>query len=196
MSKRVGPPKGARFEADLGDGFALWDVSHLLPRHRWKRYKKRDPGKVVRLYCHHSGAYGRDGYSGLLNSTRYVTRARGFAGCAYTFWLPRRPDVDSMGRSVIYRGVAPADVSWHSGRAANHHGDSLCFQGNLRRTTPTSAQYDGAEVFCDWWKRQAPRAVDRAISMHNEASDFGGRSKFVCPGPHVTAWVKSYRSES
>lgn len=187
-------PKGARLEADLGRGWALWDVSHLLPKNPRKRQKTR-AADTVRLYHHHSGAYGRNGYQGLLNATRYCIRARNFPGCPYTFWLARKPDVDFDGRKVIYRGVRPETRSWHTGRRANDHGEALAWQGNLRRTTPTSAQYDGAEVFCDWWKRQAPRAVDRAISMHNEASDFGGRSKFVCPGPHVTAWVKSYRSE-
>lgn len=189
--------KGAILEAHLSRDWALYDVSHLLPKHRWKKPRRlRRTGPAERLYHHHSGAYGRDGFRGLLNATRYVIRARNMTGCPYPFWNARVPDIDHDGHYAIYRGVPEMQWAPHSGGLANHHGEALAWQGNLRRMMPTALQYEGAEALCDWWMQQHPRAEVKPISMHSESGEFGGRSKSVCPGRHVAAWVEGYRSKT
>jgi hypothetical protein len=188
----TGIPPGARLEADLGHGVALYDVSHLLQR--TPREQHRDPADIVRVYHHHSGALGRDGYQGLAASVRYVVMMRKppFPGPAYTYWLSYSPDLDGEQRMAVYRAQPDDIVSWHTGLAANRHGVAICWQGNLSKARPTAAQRRMSERLCLWLEDRHPGLEH---SYHAEAGRYGGRTKATCPGPHVRTWVDSWRSQ-
>jgi hypothetical protein len=181
-------PSGAKLESDLGAGVALYDVAHLLER--TPREKRRNPAAIVRLFHHHSGALGRDGFGGLAASARYVVEQREFRGPAYTYWLAFTPDTDGEGRLVVYRAQPDDVVSSHTG-GLNATGIAACWQGNLGKTRPSAAQRRMAERLCLYLERRHPSLEH---SFHAEAAKFGGRSKKTCPGPHVTRWVEAWRS--
>jgi hypothetical protein len=185
-------PREAKLEADLGKGVALYDVAHLLLR--TKREKHRDPKDILRVYHHHSGALGRDGFTGLDASVRYVVQNRkpAFAGPAYTYWLSFAPDLDGEMRMVVYRAQPDDVASSHTG-GLNATGIAIAWQGNLGKTRPSGAQRRMAERLCLYLEARHPGLTH---SFHAEAGMFGGRPKPTCPGPHVAAWVKAWRSDA
>lgn len=219
-----GVPEGAIFEADLGGGWALYDVSDILPKNPKGGYPTREDGvgkkprylnrkrtksdiKIVRVYNHHSGAKGRDGYAGLLASVKYSIRdkkrerkngneyiQKGWPGAPYTFWMCVEPDIDAEGRKVIYRCNKDEVRSYHTGNAANDHGLGLAWQGNLTTIEPSKDQYEGAERLFAYLHANHELAKRKPFSFHAEADEFGGKKKPTCPGPHVEAFVKDYRS--
>ena len=186
-------PDGATFEADLGNGVALYDVSAMLPRHESKVYSTREPGGIVRAYAHHSGALGADGYAGMANSAQYAIDHRGWPGMPYTAWLPYVPDIDADGRLVIYRGQKDVVRSYHTGGEANAHGVGYALQGDLSVTAPSIAQHRLFHAFVLWLARSYALSGDNGLSFHSESAQYGGSGKSSCPGPHVEALVKEAR---
>lgn len=178
-----------RLETDLTPRVALWDATDILPSGK-SRYPKRPEGDIRVCFFHHSGATGKDGYDGLLASTRYVVRKRGWSGCPYTFWVPRVPDVDESGRMIVYRCNRYDARSWHTGRNANGIGIAVCFQGNLSKTPPTEEQFEMAAALVQIIKEDFPGIE---WSFHSEADWYGGRRKKACPGPFVESWVRGVR---
>jgi hypothetical protein len=194
-------PEGAVFEAELGPGVALYDVSALLKKtteaikEKQKRKdaeQKRPVSQIVRVYHHNSGAKGRDGFAGLLASARFSVEHRSFPGAAYTYWLPMLPDVDGAGRFAVYRAQPDDVVSWHTGGAANRHGIAVCWQGNLTAELPSVAQYHMANELCRWLDKRHQLDPKAPHSLHARAGTWGGKAKATCPGPHVDAWVEAY----
>lgn len=231
-------PEGAIFEADLGaDQFgcawALYDVSHLLPVNPKGGYPTRVEGigtkpkyskdkaltaddvKIVRVYNHHSGAKGSDGFAGLKASVGYSIRdkkkkrklksgprkgesveytEKGWPGGPYTFWLCVKADRDAEGRKVIYRGNPDELRTYHTGSQANDHGLGLAWQGNLTTVKPSKDQLGGASVLFPHLHAKHDLAQHKPFSFHSESEEFGGSGKPSCPGPHVEKFVKDYRS--
>ncbi len=186
-------PDGAIFEADLGDGVALYDVSHLLPKNPRKRQRKRDVAGIVRVYVHKSGGIGKPGYEGLLGSTRYVVQRRGFPCSAYTFWASRVPDVDAEGRLVLYRANLDDTRSWHTGRQCNDHGVALSLQGNPSKHPLTAKQKRLAAAGLAYCTARYSLSDDTPIGTHSDSKRFGsGKSKKTCPGIRAEQWLKDY----
>lgn len=190
-----GIPEGAVFDGELAKGIALYDVTHVLPRHPRKLYAERDPAQICRVYHHHSGALGKPGFDGARRSARYVVESRDWPGFAYTFWLAYEADRDPEDRRVVYRCNRDETRSYHTGAQSNTHGVAVCWQGNLREREPSEDQQEMAEALYAWTLGHYQLADDRPHSFHSEAGDFGGRAKSVCPGPHVEAWVRRRRGE-
>jgi len=189
-------PGDAIFEARIAGGVHLYDVAALLPKHAWKRYSVRDPEQIERVYFHHSGAHGADGFQGLFNSARYVVEHKEAPACAYPYWLSPEPDRDNEGALVIYRGVPDILVQWATG-GANPHSTAACFQGNTSKRPLTSAQIEMAEALIPWlYERHMRVAANgwRGLSWHSEADRWGGRSKAACPGTHAELWLANYRA--
>ncbi len=185
-------PDGAELEVDLG-GIAVWDVSHLLPKHQTKRYQKRELSAVTHLFVHHSGRLGKPGYQGLLNSTRYVVTHRGFPGCAYHLWIPFYGSKDSEGRLIVYRANRPETRSWHTGGRLNGFGESLCLQGNTTQKPLSPSQKECLEALLPWRWDSIPSQVTPTLSWHSEANLSGGKPKPACPGKNAVAWLETYR---
>lgn len=186
-------PIEARLEADLGNGVALYDVSHLLKRNPAKE-ETRDDGSILRVYHHHSGALGPVGYNGLLGSVRFTANIRRWPSPPYTYWLSFEPETDDDGRLVVYRCNQDSVRSYHTGFSANDHGVGIAWQGNLSRRRPSGGQRLMATQLCAWLDRRHRLSKTCPHSFHSEAHNFGGKRKAACPGPHVTQWVRDYRS--
>jgi hypothetical protein len=125
----AGVPDSARFEKEIAPGVAIWDVSHLLPKHQSRRYKKRDPKNIRTIAYHKSGADGLPGFAGLMVCVQYVIRSKNYPGAAYTYWGSRKPDRDNAGRLVVYRCHADEVHSWHTGGVINGIGIAVGWQG-------------------------------------------------------------------
>ncbi len=201
-------PTGAIFEDELAGGVALYDVTDVLPRNKKRKYKTRETSGIIRVYNHHSGALGKDGFQGAANSARYRVKdrtkklpngstklIRGWPGMPYTYWYCYEPDRDEDNRIVVYRCNADATRSYHTGKKANDHGVGNCWQGNLTVREPSNAQIEMAEAHFPWLMARHDLADDRPFSFHSEAGAFGGKKKPTCPGPHVTKWVSEYRDK-
>jgi len=191
-------PTGAILETIIAGGIALYDVSHVLARHKTRTYPDRPVGDIVRLYVHHSGRLGREGFGGLSQSTRYVVRSRNFPGCAYHYWVSYDPDIDGDGQLVVYRGHHDHVRCWHTGDQANGHGLSVALQGNTTTRPISPAQAEALEGLVPWLRERYSDqlASDRWLSGHWEAGDFDGRSKPACPGERGKAWVQEYRAHA
>jgi hypothetical protein len=232
-------PEGAIFEADLGtDPFgcrwALYDVSEILPVNQKRGgYPTRADGigtkpkyaqrkltaadvEIIRVYNHHSGAKGRDGFAGLKASVGYSTRdkkktrvvksgpnkgtrreytERGWPGGPYTFWNCVKADMDAEGRKVIYRVNKDELRTYHTGSQANDHGVGLAWQGNLTVIKPSQDQIGGATVLNAYCVVRYKLSENKPFSWHSESKEFGGSGKAACPGPHVEAFVGAYRDK-
>lgn len=191
-------PKKAILEAVLPGNIAIYDVSHLLPKPRVWRFNKRPRGtKIQRLFFHHSGRYGKDGYKGAYNSIKYTIRERDFGARAYHFWLSYKPDKDNVGNIVIYRLAPDAERAWHTGQKANDNGLGIAFQGNLspgNTGKPSSDQIKMAEALVNWNIERHNITLPNGLSFHSEAKKWGAKkNKASCPGPYVVKWVKERR---
>ncbi len=183
-------------EAQLSPDVMLYNASSLLATHKTKRYRKKKPEKIKRVYIHHSGADNPeiDGFRAMAASARFVTQHRGFPGFAYTYWVSIMADRDSLCRLVCYRGQ-PDDVrSWHTGLLANAD-IAICLEGNTSKLELSSDQEQVLEALVPWLlKRHWRIKLPHGLSMHSEAWKFGGRRKKACPGSHAEEWVKAYRA--
>lgn len=192
-------PTGAIKEVVLPGGIAIYDISDILPKPKLPRFNTRPVGtKINRVFFHNSGAYGKDGYDGVLGSVRYVINERNFGARPYHFWLARKPDIDSDGNIVIYRMAKDAERCWHTGGEANEKGIGVVWQGNLhpgKTGEPTRAQYNMAETLTNWLIGRHALTLPDGLSFHAEADRWGGHKKPSCPGPYVQEWIKNRRLE-
>ena len=180
-------PDGAVYEADLGGGVALYDVSHLLPKHPTKRY--RDRGQPTEQYVHHSGKLGRPGYAGMYNSTRYTVRARGWPGFAYTTWIPYLPVFDPAGNVCVLRGNPDTVRTYHAGSGPNTRAVSHCLQGNTTRRPLSNAQLKCLKQLLPWY-------IDR-LQVHTYGhceAPADGHRKATCPGTHAQTFIHGLRT--
>ena len=196
-------PTAAKFEADLGDA-VIFDVSHLLPKHAFKRYENRSVAEIDRIVLHKSGANGPPGYNGAVGMARFCVDHRGWPGAAYHFWLSQNPDKDNAGKPVIYRCNATSTRSYHTGKLCNRFGISIAFQGNydgdgdfIAENQPTDVQMLMAGLLVSHlrgqhqivFEKQGPDD-DWGLTGHWEWG------KPVCPGDFVRMWAMRKRGET
>lgn len=181
--------------AEIAGGVALYDVSHLLPRHKTKRYEMRTAPTLPVAFVHHSGALGRAGLDGVIASARYAIREPSegrrktvFPGLAYHYWVPYRAVHDEDGRLVVYLGNHETLRSWHTGGEAND-GIGVCLQGNLTVRKISASQVECLEALLPW----LGVGTTRALSWHSESGSYGGSGKPSCPGRSAEAWLTRYR---
>jgi len=186
-------PVQATLEAVIAGGVALWDVHHLLPRHKTLRYEAR-VGAIRRVYVHHSGALGAAGYPGALASARYSV-GEDFPGAAYHYWIPAETLRDPYGRLVVLRLNDDRTRCWHTGRAANHHGVGVALQGDTTAAPLTTSHEECLEALLPWL-RERHQLGPAWMSWHAEADRFGGKPKPTCPGKHAEAWLTAYRDRA
>jgi len=183
-------PCGAIFEADLGGGVALYDVSHALPTHASKKYPIRTRA-VEGVVVHHSGADGADGFLGLVNHASYCVEHSDWAGAAYHVWVSGTADRDGEGRIAVYRANPDETLAWATG-GCNEITMGLGFQGDLSERMMTPDQRAAFEPLVGWMlSRHSLRTM--ALGLHSEAHRWGGRPKASCPGPFLTEMVRRYR---
>lgn len=172
---------------------ALYDVRHLLRKHKTKKERPRpqllDRYKVA---IHHSGATGRVGLRGVLASLNYVLNKKNrltrrpspFPAFPYHIWVPYHDVRDMQGRSVVYVTRDFEARAWHTGGKINDERIGLVFQGNSSRRVRSDAAMVLAElstVFTDKidWNDPCP---------HSLGKQFGGsKSKDSCPGRGIEA---------
>lgn len=194
-------PRNAKLEKVLPGGIAIYDVSEVLPTPPRPRFNTRPRGtKIVRVFFHHSGAYGKDGYEGAEKSMQFVMQTRNFGARAYHFWLSRKPDVDAEGNIVIYRLAKDEERCWHTGNLCNDNGVGVVWQGNLHpdhNGAPTAEQYKMAEALTDWLIERYELSLPDGLSFHAEAKKWGAsKNKESCPGPYVKPWAIERRNRS
>ncbi len=193
------PPKYAVVEAVLGR-VVIYDVAHLLPKHKVKKWRTRR-GDIVRCYVHHSGRDGAEGFDGFRNSASYSTRKKrrrngtmmeGWAGTPYTFWIPDLPDLDPEGRIIVYRGNPDEMRTYHTGGRANTHGVSWCFQGNRTKKGPSPEQVEAWKAFVPYATRRYGLRLEESwapFCPHSASRKWGGSGKKACPGPFIERLV-------
>lgn len=206
-------PVGAVLEAMLSEHAVLYDVSHILPRGATP-YRVRDPSQIRFIVIHKSGADGPAGYAGAVASARYQIRekrdgGRGWPGMAYTYWLPREPDRDELGRIVAYRCNPDTARSYHTGGVMNGLGVGIGVQGNYDgdwdlvggvpnvERAPTDAQMELLDGLVTHLTLQhgivlgldpaKPDDDDYGLTGHWE------HGKAVCPGDALRQWVCARR---
>ena len=176
-----------------GDGVqvALYDVVNELPRHRERRYGRREAEQIRGQYIHHSGALrGGDGFAHMCSSARYVVKHRGWPGFAYTTWIPFFDCFDSAGARVVYRGNYDETVTYHAGKGPNQKGIAHCLQGNLSRREISTHQQMVLPVVLAFFAQKLG-IPDQCIG-HFQATD--GSPKATCPGISGKAWVLGYQA--
>jgi hypothetical protein len=204
------PPKEAKFEAHLGDGCALWDVSNMLPRHPVKSYRSRDTSAIRTILLHKSGADGPAGYRGALGMTRYCISprppqgyGRNWPGAPYHVWLPKEPDTDRDDNLVAYRCQPDRVRCYHTGGVMNEVGIGIAVQG----------YYDGdGDMVADVEPTDAQKRMLGAIVEHFRVKyrvvfdklgpddDYGlsghwEHGKPVCPGDWIRMWAVKLRGD-
>lgn len=201
------PPKGAIFEEAQGNDVALYDVVDLLPRHKWRRYKRRAVEGIDLLILHHSGRLSREHqcFNGMKNSARFVTTQRavpgagpaaelGWPGFPYQAWIPYGDVFDHDGRRVWFRGNHDETRSWHTG-GLNHRGWSICLQGSLGTVPPSEHQLICLREAVPWaCERFGIHRASQVIG-HCDAGQYGGHRKRACPGHFVESWLHGLRTE-
>jgi len=179
------------FEAQIAGGVRLYDASHLCPRTQ-KRRKVRNVDAIDRLFVHHSGALGKEGVRGALNSASYVVKKRKFPGPAYTFWVPFEALRDAEGHLVILRLNEDSERSWHTGNRANDRGVAVALQGNTSKRPLSFSHEESLEALIPWCVERYNLSMPDGLSWHSKAEGDGGRSKKACPGSNAEAWLKGY----
>jgi hypothetical protein len=207
-------PKDAILEAELDDNVAIYDVSHLLPKHPSARYHFRKPRDIRTCIYHKSGADGRPGYDGLENCVAYCIRSKqpNYPGAPYHFWLARIPDEDAHGKLVIYRAQPDNVHSWHSGGPMNKIGISIACQGNYDgqwdlitydtpkiEREPTHEQWRMLEALLPY--QIARYALDGVNGgKHPDGvwtlSGHWEHGKAVCPGDALRSWIIRKRAST
>lgn len=193
-------PNGAKLEKVLPGGIAIYDVSDVLPSPARPRFNRRPRGvNIIRVFFHHSGAYGKDGFEGAENSVNFVINQRNFGARPYHYWLAYKPDRDEQGNIVIYRLAKDDERAWHTGNAANDNGIGVVWQGNLHPDhdgNPSPEQYRMAEALTKWLLEKYDLPLPNGLSFHAEAKKWGAnKNKPSCPGPFVQAWVEERRTQ-
>lgn len=189
-------PPGAKLEAVIAPGVALYDVSHLLPRGKHRRATRRPKGqRIDAAFVHHSGALGMPGFEGLRRAVLFMTQQRDFPASGYHGWIPRDPVRDAEGRLVLFRAV-PDDVrAWHSGARANDRGVGFSIQGNTSKLPLSPSQVEILEALIPWlaehygWTWADIRSW---LGWHSIADRWGGRRKAACPGRDAERWLRGY----
>lgn len=192
-------PKKAKLEKILPEGVAIYDVSDILPKPKRPRSNRRPMGtEIIRIFFHHSGAYGKDGFEGAENSVNFVIKDRNFGARPYHYWLAYKPDLDKDGNMVIYRLAKDEERAWHTGKLANDNGIGVVWQGNLHPDhdgKPSDSQYKMAEALTIWLLEKHGLLLPDSLSFHAEAKKWGAnKNKPTCPGPFVQAWVEECRT--
>jgi len=187
-------PDGALFESFLGTGpdgspCALWDVSELLPKHRAKKYRRRELESVRQIYVHHSGRLGAPGFSGAVGSARYAVRNRGWPGIGYHIWIPYLDHIDSDGRRVVYRCQQTETRTYHAGTGANDRAVAIALQGNLSRRDMSEHQSSALPVVIKWFASEL--GIPAAAIGHWQAPS-DSHPKASCPGRAGKGWVLGY----
>lgn len=187
-------PIDAKRVGEIAPGIALYDVSHLLPKHDWKKWHRRNPKKIKRLYIHHSGADhpDRHGFDALKDSAFYSVAHLEWPGTAYQFWASRFADRTLHRELVLYQANRLHFRTWHTGFLANGHGISLALEGNTSKQGLTHDQREILEAFIPYARKFGIR-LPKGLSGHWEACRFGGKCKKSCPGDAAKAWVTAYR---
>lgn len=176
-------PEGAVLEkADPTHEVEIWDVSHLLPRHRSKTYRHRSPSQISEVYVHHSGKLGKPGFLGLVHSTRYVVYQRGWPGCPYHLWIPYEQD---GGEVVVLRAQKDIVRTYHAGKGPNDRAVAICLQGNMGVREPSCGQYRALSALIDLY--------GLPVLGHCEAPG-DGHAKAACPGGYAMPFVKGKRA--
>lgn len=194
-----------KLEALLSADVALYDVVAELPLHASKRYAKRDPSAIRRIFIHKSGANGAPGFAGILGSARYFVQSYGGTGgpgFAYTYWISQIPDRDAEDRIVVYRGNHDHTRSWHTGGECNGVGVGVACQGAFDgegdeiEIKPSAAQLKALDALIPWLALRHGLDLSHAddegtwcLSGHWE------NGKPVCPGDALRDWVQTRRGE-
>ena len=184
-------------EAVMAPGVALHNVADRLPRGRHRRKTRRPPGQAIdAVFLHHSGALGRDGVRGAVDSARYVIKNRGFPCAPYHFWAPRTELRDAKNRLVLLRLVPNETRSWHTGGRANDRGVGIALQGNTSKLPVSWAQVELLEAFYPWISEELGLPwshIESWLGWHSIARRWGARkSKPACPGVDGERWVRGY----
>lgn len=165
---------------NLGHSVVLHDVTDSLFTKRKPRRRVTD---IEYLFVHHSGAEGSAGFSGLENSVRYVTSKRGFSGPAYTFWIPRDPEVDDTNNVIIYRCTPDTHIGAHT-RGVNDVASAVCLQGNMHGLQPSAVQYHALYRLANYLQHELYPNLSKVLP-HSGADTVGGKSKAACPGKEL-----------
>lgn len=194
-------PKDAILLVKPAPGIALYDVSFLLPQHKTKKYRLRDPDLITRIYVHHSGKLGAAGFQGLYNSARYSVEQRknkdgsiGWPGQPYHIWVPF---IGFKGEDRVAYLCQPDSVRcYHTGKVANTHGYGIVLQGNTSTDGLSFNQQEILEGLLPWKREELALEHDTWLSWHSEAGRFGGKPKPACPGSQAQKWLEEYRELS
>lgn len=203
-------PADAQLYARLAGGVSLYDVSHLLPKHKRKRYKVRDVEKIDRAFVHHSGAMGKLGFEGLEASARYsireikrenedgemVVRKKAWPGFAYHLWIqngdPWTVDRDPGGNLVVYMGNRFETRSYHTGGDANTFGVGVVLQGNTTTGGLSWAHEESLEAVLPWLRDEHGLSYPSGLGWHSIADTMDGKRKPTCPGKGAEMWLRGY----
>lgn len=193
------------YEAQLNEHVVLYDATGALFTHERKRWSQRDVRGIQQVYLHASGAMGRDGFAGLLahshTMSKYAGSKRdGWPGSPYTFWIPKKPERDDLGRRIVYRCNPDEARTYHTGGRANHTGLSVAFQGQIHPDLPkysgppSKDQFVCSRALLDSLKDTHLGLRGKSWALgHCESGPHGGNPKSTCPGPHVMDWLQLYK---
>lgn len=191
----------------LSDRVALGDASALLARRnpgkRRKVPRERNAEAIRYVVIHKSGADGPPGLRGAQGMARFVIDHRGWDDPAYTFWLPRVPDVTESGHMLALRCNPDTTRSWHTGGDLNDLGVSIAFQGAYDgdggdiEVRPTDAQLEMAAAILDHLEatHAAFRRQERDGQGNYLLTGHWEHGKAVCPGDAITLWTRTQRGE-
>jgi len=186
----------ARFEERIAAGVALYDVAHLLPRGRHRRATRRPGDGTIRaVFVHHSGALGRAGVQGAIDSTRYVVDQRDFPMAGYHLWLPRTGIRDDEGRLCALRLVPDETRAWSTGARANDVGVGWALQGHTGKQPISADQEELLEALIPWASQRYALPWDAMrswLGWHSIGDRWGGRRKAACPGRDAERWLRGY----
>lgn len=194
-------PKDAILLVKPAPGIALYDVSFLLPKHKKKKYRRRNLDLIDRIYVHHSGKMGAAGFQGLYNSARYSVEQRknkdgsiGWPGHPYHIWVPAYER--KGGDRIVYCSQPDFVRCYHTGSKANTHGYGIVLQGNTSTDGLSFNQKEILEGLLPWLRELHELEHETWLSWHSEAGRFGGKPKARCPGSQAQKWLQEYRELS
>lgn len=186
----------------IAGGIVLVDLTDDLPRHKTKRYRKRDVAKIDRIYVHHSGRLGRPGKPGALASAGYAIKEPtektpkkvAYAGGNYHVWVPWAGGIRAYQRprdTVCYRMNADETRCAHT-YGLNPRGWSIVLQGNTTTDGMSDSQKEVLEALLPWGRERFELEGDW-LGWHSIADKWGGRAKKACPGREAVEWLEAYR---